>query len=118
MLRRIALALVAALTMVLVTSCDDYGSDSDAAAWESLDAYYASIDYACEVDADCAIKDVGSCCGYYPECVNVDATVDSDFVAAQCAAEGLGGVCGYPSIDGCLCSGGVCQGTLGGEAVR
>ena len=28
------------------------------------------LDRSCRVDADCAVKNVGNCCGYLPACVN------------------------------------------------
>ncbi len=77
---------------------------------ETLDEYYASIDYSCQTDADCEIKDVHNCCGYYPECVNADARTDADLVGELCQNEGMASICGFPSIDACRCSEGRCEG--------
>ncbi|HUD43853.1 MAG TPA: hypothetical protein VMR06_17850 [Dokdonella sp.] len=61
------------------------------------------VDYRCRVDADCAVKDVGNCCGRYPACVNRDSPTFPDQVAAECARTGMSGICGYPEISGCRC---------------
>lgn len=70
----------------------------------------------CKVDADCAIKDVGSCCGAYPQCVNRDSPTFPEQVKAQCASEGRMSVCGFPSISGCRCVQGQCEGVNDGGA--
>lgn len=72
------------------------------------------ISRQCRVDADCAIKDVGSCCGAYPQCVNKDSPTFPEQVQAQCASEGRMGVCGFPSISGCRCVQGQCEGVNDG----
>jgi len=69
-----------------------------------------TIDTSCRRDADCTIKNVGNCCGYYPACVNVDSPTDPAAVQAQCAREGRMSVCGFPSISACQCVAGACQG--------
>jgi len=66
----------------------------------------------CERDSDCAIKDIGSCCGYRPACVNADAQTFPEEVQARCAREGRVGICGFQAIDGCRCEAGRCEGTL------
>lgn len=66
------------------------------------------VDYSCSTDADCAVKDVGSCCGYYPACVNKDSPTFPEQVKAACAASGRSGICGFPSISGCQCVEGRC----------
>lgn len=63
---------------------------------------------ACAVDADCAVKNVGNCCGYYPQCVNVDHQPNPAAVQADCAREGRSSICGYPEIQGCRCVEGQC----------
>ena len=60
-------------------------------------------DRSCQVDADCAVKDVGNCCGYYPACVNVRAETFPEQVKEACAREGRMAVCGYPEIAACQC---------------
>ena len=68
------------------------------------------IDTSCTRDADCTIKNVGNCCGYYPACVNVASPTDPAGVQAQCARDGTMSVCGFPSISACQCVAGQCQG--------
>ncbi len=43
-----------------------------------------SVDYSCKTSADCAVKDVGNCCGQYPACVNKSSRTFPDQVRAQC----------------------------------
>jgi len=81
----------------------------------SLDKYYSSIDYSCNTDSDCEIKDIHNCCGYYPGCVNKNAKTDPDFVRKACIIEGVGSICGFPSIDGCECVENKCRGTFSGN---
>lgn len=68
------------------------------------------IDYSCRGDDDCAIKNVGSCCGYYPACVNLNSPTFPEQVKADCAASGRSSVCGFPSLSGCQCVEGRCEG--------
>ena len=63
---------------------------------------------ACRTDADCAVKDVGSCCGYRPACVSAVAETFPDEVRARCAAQDRVGICGFPAISGCQCVSGRC----------
>lgn len=67
------------------------------------------VDYSCTTDADCTVKDVGNCCGYYPACVNVDSPTFPEQVKAACAESGTAGICGFPSISGCQCVEGRCE---------
>ncbi|WP_462115242.1 hypothetical protein [Lysobacter xanthus] len=67
---------------------------------------------ACRTDADCAIKDVGNCCGSAPACVNVKAPVDPAAVKAQCAKQGRASICGFKPIESCSCVAGQCEGNL------
>jgi hypothetical protein len=69
--------------------------------------------YGCRTDADCAVKNVGNCCGYYPACVNAGSPTFPDKVKADCAAEGRMGVCGFPQIRGCECLEGRCRNLSG-----
>jgi hypothetical protein len=68
-----------------------------------------SLDRSCKVDADCAVKDVGSCCGYRPACVNADAKPDLAAVQAACAANGVMGTCGFREIEACSCVANTCE---------
>ena len=69
------------------------------------------IDRSCTTDAECTVKDVGNCCGYYPACVNVDSPTDPEGVKAQCAKSGMASVCGFPAITSCQCVAGECKGS-------
>lgn len=63
---------------------------------------------SCKTDADCSIKDVGSCCGYQPRCLNKDAQTFPERVQAQCAKEGRVSHCGIMAITSCECLEGKC----------
>ncbi|HST44155.1 MAG TPA: hypothetical protein VLK29_02905 [Luteimonas sp.] len=67
------------------------------------------VDLSCSVDADCVVKDVGSCCGVRPACVNRAATVDADAVAAACRASGRMSTCGFQVVEACSCNEGPCR---------
>lgn len=67
------------------------------------------VDVRCRVDADCAIKDVGNCCGRYPACVHRDSPTFPERVKADCERRGMAGVCGFPVIEGCACVEGRCE---------
>ncbi|MCC8539257.1 hypothetical protein ACDH70_07745 [Xanthomonas axonopodis pv. poinsettiicola] len=62
----------------------------------------------CKVDADCAVKNVGNCCGAYPACVNVNSPTDPKGVMAQCQSSGMMNVCGFREISACQCVSGQC----------
>ena len=74
-------------------------------------------DYTCQTDEDCAIKDVGNCCGYYPKCVNKDFEPDIDGLRQWCKENGMVSVCGWPEIDSCVCEEGCCKGVQDGKTV-
>jgi hypothetical protein len=76
------------------------------------------FDKACHSDADCAIKDVGSCCGYNPRCVNKDTPTFPEQVKAKCSKEGRASICGFPSLSGCKCEQGTCAGISDGTQVQ
>jgi hypothetical protein len=76
------------------------------------------IDSSCKTDADCAVKNVGNCCGYYPACVNVNSPTDPKGVQAECAKKGMASVCGFPEISSCNCTQGRCEAAPGGAQVR
>ena len=75
------------------------------------------LDRSCRVDSDCAVKDVGSCCGYFPSCVNTAAEPDPKAVQAACAESGMAGVCGFREIEACACVSNTCEPAGGGGAV-
>ena len=66
------------------------------------------VDRSCRSDADCAVKNVGNCCGYYPACVNRGSPVFPERVKAECLAKNMSGICGFPDIKGCACVAGSC----------
>ncbi len=67
------------------------------------------LDTNCKVDADCAVKNVGNCCGAYPACINKDSPTDPAAVQAQCAKDGMASVCGFREISSCSCQQGQCM---------
>jgi hypothetical protein len=71
-----------------------------------------AVDYSCGIDSDCAIKSIQGACGPYPLCVNKDYMPQP-----YEQKEGVGGICGYTDIDGCLCESGACVGTMRGNRV-
>lgn len=92
--------------LLLVCACSTAPAMADAAA-------IAEVDLSCRVDADCAVKDVGNCCGYYPACVNRTSPVFPERVRQACEKTGSAGICGFPDIKACVCESGKCaaQGT-------
>jgi len=75
-------------------------------------------DRSCRVDADCAVKNVGNCCGYQPACVNANAQVDPQAVQADCARRGIAGVCGFVEIEACSCVNSRCEAPSPGSLLR
>jgi len=75
----------------------------------------ANPDRACRTDSDCAVKDVGNCCGAFPMCVNKDAKTDPAAVRAQCEKDGMASICGFQEVAGCQCVQGRCENQPGGE---
>lgn len=68
----------------------------------------AAVNTACRTSADCAVKNVGNCCGAMPACVNKDSPTDPAAVQAACAAKGMMSVCGFKEISACQCDNGQC----------
>lgn len=77
---------------------------------DRIPADSGSLNASCKVDADCEIKDVGSCCGFYPRCLNKDSQTFPEKVKAQCGKEGRVSACGFPAITSCECVQGKCSG--------
>ena len=71
------------------------------------------VDFSCKSNSDCKIKDVGSCCGYRPACVNKDSQTYPEQVKAECAKNSMAGICGFPSISSCACTNNKCEGVAG-----
>ncbi len=76
------------------------------------------VDYSCTTDADCTVKNVGNCCGYYPACVNINSPTFPEQVMAECARNDMMAVCGFPDIAGCQCVEGRCSALGAGGADR
>ena len=130
-----AALLVAAFALVGCTISAGGGQSNDEAA-EARDALPppdmaapvavadagkpGEVDYSCTTDADCAVKDVGSCCGYAPACVNANSPTFPEQVKAECAKNDMQSVCGFRDIEGCTCVEGRCAAgpATTGEAVR
>lgn len=108
-------AALAALCLALVAACAPGApapAGDPAPAPSSVDAPVAGpalADRSCAVAADCAVKNVGNCCGYQPACVNRDAAVDPDAVRAACERSGMASVCGWKDIQACDCVQGRCE---------
>jgi hypothetical protein len=75
------------------------------------------LDTACTVDADCAVKNVGSCCGAMPACVHKDSPTDPAAVQAECQRKGLASTCGFREISACTCQDGRCRDASSGAGV-
>lgn len=86
-------------------SMDDGESNSNAK--QSGDA--VTLNRSCQTNDDCVVKDIGSCCGYLPACVNKDSPTDPEAVQAKCEKEGISSICGFQEIDSCECVQGSCQ---------
>lgn len=69
----------------------------------------AAPDRSCRSDSDCAVKDVGNCCGYFPMCVNKNAQTDPAAVRAACEREGIASICGFEEVKGCRCVDNRCE---------
>ena len=72
----------------------------------------------CETDSDCAVKDVGNCCGYFPMCVNKDARTDPAAVLAQCRKDDMASICGFREVSACQCVDNQCESLEGGAVDR
>lgn len=92
-----------ALLLLLLTAMP-----SIAAEPRNLGSYEAGINRSCQTDADCMVKDVHNCCGYYPSCVNRDAKTNPALVQRLCEQEGMASICGFPDISGCRCVNNLC----------
>lgn len=76
------------------------------------------LDYSCKADADCAVKNVGNCCGAMPACVNKDSPVDPAAVQSQCAKQGMVSACGFRPVSACRCNAGTCESADDGNPLR
>lgn len=77
---------------------------------ETLDsAVPATLVLSCTTDADCVVKNIGNCCGYFPACLNKNSPTSPDLVLAQCERDQQMAQCGHPMIYGCRCESGFCR---------
>jgi hypothetical protein len=110
--------ILACLLSLILAACvghpQDAATEAGAPAAQG-DELWRSVDFTCTVDADCEIKNLGNCCGYYPACVNRDSPTFPERVREQCEAEGLASVCGFPELSGCTCVEGRCTGIGQGQ---
>ena len=74
------------------------------------------VDTTCKTSADCAVKNVGNCCGAMPACVNKDSPTDPAAVQAECNAKGMMSICGFKEISACQCDDGQCAPSEGSGA--
>ena len=72
---------------------------------------------SCNTDSDCVIKDVHSCCGYFPRCVNKDYIPDIESVRRGCQKKGLASICGFSEITNCKCVENTCMSMQGDSVV-
>ena len=77
-----------------------------------LNAYHQSIDYSCTSDVECTIKDIRNCCGYYPKCVNINSIPNQKLVIDLCEISESMPICGFQTINHCVCINNICQGTI------
>ena len=111
--------LVALVTTTLLAACANGGAADPVVSTAAPQSSSApmTVDYSCNGDAQCVIKDIGSCCGYRPACVNVDSPTDPAAVKAACAGDGRSGICGFPAISSCQCVNHRCEGITGFNTV-
>ena len=115
LLAMLMLGLLAACATPQAATPDATVAESKTAAESQATPEAASgeVDYSCATDADCEVKNVGNCCGYYPACVNRDSETFPEQVKAACAAEGRMSVCGFEEISSCQCRAGRCEAAPG-----
>ena len=89
------------------------GDSGATAAPRSLADYQKSLARRCETDADCMVKNVGSCCGYTPQCVHKEVQTFPEQVKALCEQEGRSSICGFQEPAGCSCVNNQCRESAG-----
>ncbi|MEO1480885.1 MAG: hypothetical protein AAFU77_02185 [Myxococcota bacterium] len=72
-----------------------------------------AADVNCQTHADCAVKNVGNCCGYFPRCVNAEFEPDPAAVKRHCEEKGMVSTCGFVEIASCRCTAGRCTPSAG-----
>lgn len=108
---RSCLAALALLWLCAACAPTASTGGADAAAGAGVPPALAPTppDLSCRVAGDCAVRNVGNCCGYFPACVNKDSPVDPDAVRAECARTGTASICGFEDIQACECADGSCR---------
>lgn len=101
--------LLFSLTAVLIITGFVMQNSPSAQEGDRLKNYYALLDYSCKTDSDCAVKNVGNCCGAFPACVNVNAQPDINLVQKICSESSMAGICGFEEIQSCKCVASQCQ---------
>jgi hypothetical protein len=102
--------LVLAVVLVLLTACAHSSEPPDGAAANTGEAASTPAQrLACTSDAQCVVKNIGNCCGYFPACVHRDQPVDPLAVQRRCAELGMQSICGFAEIAGCACVDSVCK---------
>lgn len=71
----------------------------------------------CNADADCVVKNVGNCCGYFPACVNTAHEPDPEGVQEECRRKGMASICGFAEIAQCRCVAKQCE-AVAGDSVQ
>mmetsp|Transcript_10831 Transcript_10831/g.32065 ORF Transcript_10831/g.32065 Transcript_10831/m.32065 type:complete len:163 (-) Transcript_10831:352-840(-) len=66
-------------------------------------------DFSCNEHADCAVKNVGNCCGFFPECVSASFCPDLPGVESWCSSNGISSICGWSNIHACVCENKKCE---------
>ena len=109
----LALSLLAACAAQQATTTPGPVPPAHAADTPRAAASPSQPDLSCKVADDCAVKNVGNCCGYFPACVNKDSAVDPVAVRAECERSGMSSVCGWQDIQACECAQGQCRAVSG-----
>ena len=119
-LRETAIALLLAAALAGCSAPPDTGtaqpqpaSPPAAPVVDTVRATPGTPDLSCKVAGDCAVKNVGNCCGHFPACVNKDSPVDPEAVRAECERTGTASVCGWQDIRACDCVQGQCRAVSG-----
>jgi len=98
--------------LVLLAGCAEMQVNNTTTA-QANENKTVSNPYFCGNDADCVVKDVHNCCGYYPKCVNKDYTPDIAAVEKECKEKGMVSICGFADITGCKCVNSTCVSVQG-----
>jgi hypothetical protein len=68
----------------------------------------ARLDVSCKSNADCMVKDVGNCCGYY-RAASTSTPRSTPGRAGAVRAQRMASVCGFKTVEGCECVQGECR---------